>query len=195
MYLFSHHRVKENENGYDIYLYINSQEEFSSELGTRNTSQEETVRASAKSYIKEHFPNLKINAVKIMGGAILVTTLAFGPFKVSTAEASSNPSVASQQATYTVKAGDTLSHIASANNTTVNELKRINHLTSDMIRVGQTLILPMTSNVLQPVKTSSTYIVVAGDTLSGIASRHGTTVNDIRQANNLTSDLIRVGQA
>ncbi|MFA9556857.1 cell wall hydrolase, partial [Evansella sp. AB-rgal1] len=49
---------------------------------------------------------------------------------------------------------------------------------------------PSTTQLTQ----NSTYIVVSGDTLSGIASRNGTTVNAIRQANNLTSDFLRVGQ-
>ncbi len=39
------------------------------------------------------------------------------------------------------------------------------------------------------------HVVRQGDTLSGIAARYGTTVRDLKAANNLKSDLIKVGQA
>jgi len=42
--------------------------------------------------------------------------------------------------------------------------------------------------------SGATYVVKAGDTLSGIAHRAGSTSADIRRANNLTSDYVRVGQ-
>ena len=38
------------------------------------------------------------------------------------------------------------------------------------------------------------YIVRKGDTLSNIARRYQTTVTAIKRANNLTGDLIRIGQ-
>ena len=44
--------------------------------------------------------------------------------------------------TYTVKRGDTLSSIAAANGTTVRRLKKANGLTSNLIRVGQELVIP-----------------------------------------------------
>ncbi|MDZ4290033.1 MAG: LysM peptidoglycan-binding domain-containing protein [Prosthecobacter sp.] len=44
-------------------------------------------------------------------------------------------------------------------------------------------------------KSSSSYKVVSGDTLYGIARKRGSTVAKIKAANNLTSDLIRPGQA
>jgi LysM repeat protein len=45
-----------------------------------------------------------------------------------------------------------------------------------------------------PTSTSFFYTVVSGDTLSGLAVRFNRTVSAIRAANNLTSDLIRIGQ-
>lgn len=42
--------------------------------------------------------------------------------------------------------------------------------------------------------TTDTYTVKSGDTLSGIASKHGTTVAKIKSLNGLKSDLIQVGQ-
>lgn len=43
-------------------------------------------------------------------------------------------------------------------------------------------------------KATSSYSVVKGDTLSGIAHKNGTTVTALKQANSLSSDTIRIGQ-
>jgi len=43
---------------------------------------------------------------------------------------------------YTVRSGDTLSQIASKHNTSVSKIKSANHLKSDLIRVGQVLVIP-----------------------------------------------------
>ncbi|GAA0352421.1 hypothetical protein GCM10008932_01730 [Alkalibacterium iburiense] len=103
---------------------------------------------------------------------------------------------------YVVVAGDTLSHIARRHNTTVTQIRTDNNLTSDLIRIGQRLIVANakaapsveTSKPVEAPKTTGEYVVVAGDTLSRIAREHNTTVTQIRTDNNLTSDLIRIGQ-
>jgi N-acetylmuramoyl-L-alanine amidase len=59
----------------------------------------------------------------------------------------------------------------------------------------QDLLNPRQPQVtLQATSNRITYTVVSGDTLSAIARRHNTTVQNIRTLNNLTSDVIRVGQ-
>ena len=99
--------------------------------------------------------------------------------------------------TYTVQSGDTLWGIANTHDTTVNNLKQINDLTSDTIYVGQVLKLKQQSNSTSnqaPQSTADTYTVQSGDTLWGIANTHDTTVNNLKQINDLTSDTIYVGQ-
>ena len=99
--------------------------------------------------------------------------------------------------TYTVKAGDSLWGISQTYGTTVNNLKQINNLSSNVIYVGQVLKLKQqsssTSNQASQ-STADTYTVQSDDTLWGIANTHDTTVNNLKQINDLTSDTIYVGQ-
>lgn len=88
---------------------------------------------------------------------------------------------------YTVQRGDSLYAIARRFNTTVNELRNLNNLTSDILQIGQVLRIPTTT-------TNNTYTVQAGDTLWSIANRFDTTVNELRTLNNLTSDILQIGQ-
>ena len=99
--------------------------------------------------------------------------------------------------TYTVKAGDSLWGISQTYGTTVNNLKQINNLSSNVIYVGQVLKLKQQSNSTSNQTTQSTadtYTVQSGDTLWGIANTQDTTVNNLKQINDLTSDTIYVGQ-
>ncbi|WP_078543022.1 muramidase family protein [Litchfieldia alkalitelluris] len=106
-----------------------------------------------------------------------------------------------QGSTYTVVEGDSLWGIAQKFGTTVIALKSANNLTSDSLQIGQTLTLPTGGEVAPSPSTEPTpsvtvtfHTVVAGDTLWGIVSRYGTTVNALKQANQLSSDILSIGQ-
>ena len=92
--------------------------------------------------------------------------------------------------TYTVKSGDSLYSIANAYNTTVSELKQLNNLTSNLLSIGQVLRLPTTT----ATPTNKTYTVKSGDSLYSIAKAYNTTVSELKQLNNLTSNLLSIGQ-
>lgn len=111
--------------------------------------------------------------------------------------------------THRVVAGDTVWDLARAHNTSVSAIIEANGLGRDaLIRIGQMLVIPggsggassasavaTSSNLGSFSSGSSTYVVVAGDTLSGIASRYGTTVSALAQANGIENpSLIRIGQ-
>ena len=93
--------------------------------------------------------------------------------------------------TYTVKSGDTLYSIASKNNTTVDEIKKLNNLTSNNLSIGQQLKLP-TKN--EEIIETNEYIVKSGDTLYKIALANNLTVADLINANNLSSNTLTIGQ-
>lgn len=87
---------------------------------------------------------------------------------------------------YIVKSGDTLWGIAKKYNTTVDDIKKNNNLSSNIITVGQQLIIN--------ANNGSYYIVKKGDSLYKIANKYGTTVNELKIINNLKTDFLSVGQ-
>lgn len=121
--------------------------------------------------------------------------------------------VAAQAVEYTVVSGDNLWKIANQHKVSVTQLKQWNNLTSDLLTIGQKLkvtapsstTVSTTNAVSQSSTTTETtvnttpsttgkYTVQKGDTLWKIAIIHNTTVSQVKQWNNLTSDTIRVGQ-
>lgn len=93
-----------------------------------------------------------------------------------------------EETLYTVKAGDSLYSIARNHNTTVDEIKSLNNLTSNTLSIGQLLKLP------SPLILESTYTVKSGDSLYSIARKYNTTVDELKSLNNLTSNLLSIGQ-
>ncbi|WEY92557.1 peptidoglycan endopeptidase LytE [Bacillus subtilis] len=116
----------------------------------------------------------------------------------STSSKSSSSSISSS--TYKVKSGDSLWKISKKYGMTINELKKLNGLKSDLLRVGQVLKLKgstsSSSSSSSKVSSSSTstYKVKSGDSLSKIASKYGTTVSKLKSLNGLKSDVIYVNQ-
>ncbi len=90
---------------------------------------------------------------------------------------------------YVVKSGDTLYSIANKYGMTVNELKNLNNLTSDVLSIGQQLTVKNES-----ASTLDTYTVKSGDTLYSIANKYGMSVSDLKSLNNLTSNILSIGQ-
>ncbi len=97
--------------------------------------------------------------------------------------------------TYTVVSGDSLYSIAKKFNTTVDELQRLNNLTSTLLRIGQVLIIS-SENIPEPELPTETedYVVKAGDSLYAIARKYNSTVSELKTLNNLTSDILSIGQ-
>ena len=91
---------------------------------------------------------------------------------------------------YTVKKGDSLYTIARNYNTTIDKIKNLNNLTSNNLSIGQILKIPTTTNT----NNSIIYTVKKGDSLYSIAKKYNTTIDNIKKKNNLTSNLLSIGQ-
>lgn len=104
--------------------------------------------------------------------------------------------------TYTVRAGDTLSHISSKVGMTIQQIKELNGLTKDTIYIGQQLKIAKTIGTpneekrTSPVNTieNRTYTVQSGDSLSAIGNRFNVSIQELKTWNNLTHDRIKIGQ-
>ncbi|MHA6250713.1 C40 family peptidase [Oceanobacillus sp. CAU 1775] len=161
------------------------------------------------------YPNQIIETSNTAGSNSSGSNKVEKPSSNSSAGNTSNSSTGSN--TYTVKAGDTLSGIASRHNISLQNLMKWNNLDTTLIFPGNVFVVsepgkesssgstgnsnsssnnsssgaPSSS---QQTGSSSVYTVKSGDTLSRIASQHKVTVANLKRWNNLKSDLILIGQ-
>ena len=89
---------------------------------------------------------------------------------------------------YVVKKGDSLWSIAKKYDMTVDELKSINNLKSNLLSIGQRL------KIKESDDNQNIYIVKKGDTLYKIANMYGTTVDNLKALNNLKNNNLSIGQ-
>ena len=144
-----------------------------------------TVQAGDTLYSIARQYNTTVDAIKSLNH-LSSNVLSIGQvlkIPTSPSDGGTSPSV-----TYTVQAGDTLYSIARRYNTTVDAIKSLNHLSSNVLSIGQVLQIPTSSSSL------ITHTVERGDTLYSIARRYNTTVFAIKAMNNLTSDILTIGQ-
>ena len=97
--------------------------------------------------------------------------------------------------TYVVRTDDSLFNIASRYGISVDELKRINNLGNDTLFVGQQLLVPTGSDIVDSNITNYVdYRIVSGDTLYSISNRYGVSVDELKSLNNLPNNNLSVGQ-
>ena len=139
----------------------------------------------------------------IVGAAAPAAPAPAAPAPATPAPAPAAPAPnASGTTSYTVVARDTLSGIASRFGTTTRNLMSLNAITNaNSIRIGQIITVSGTPTAAAPAAPASTttpsttYTVVARDTLSGIASRFGTTTRNLMALNGITNaNMLKIGQ-
>ena len=122
---------------------------------------------------------------------------------------------------YKIRKGDNLGAIAEKYDVSINDLKKWNNLRSNSVALGRTLKIKSDVDPLKAVKEAKTipsiekkseeaiaavddkektagqsqeYVVAAGDNLGSIAKKFGTTIADLKELNNLTSNNIGLGK-
>lgn len=93
-----------------------------------------------------------------------------------------------QYEVYQVKKGDSLWKISQNYKVNVEEIKKINGLTGNLLHIGQSLKLPI------PSASDNRYVVRKGDSLWKLAKNNNTSVSDIKNANNMQTDTLQIGQ-
>jgi LysM repeat protein len=99
----------------------------------------------------------------------------------------SRPNTPAKTTTYTVRAGDTLTRIATSFKTTVAKLMAWNNLSSTSLTVGRKLLVAERQTGTASASPSASKIVHKvrpGETLHGIASSYNTSVDAILSWNN-----------
>lgn len=114
---------------------------------------------------------------KIIAAIALAVTL-FTVTPINTVKASASTT----QYYYTIQSTDTLWKVSKAFNVTVEELKKWNNLSSDIIYAGNAL------------KIAPVHVVASGDSLWTISRMYGTTIDNLIKLNNMTSSTIYAGQ-
>lgn len=90
---------------------------------------------------------------------------------------------------YTVQKGDSLWKISQRYKVPVNDITAFNNLSNINLKIGDELRIPITN-----MEAEVTYTVKRGDTLWSIAKDFEVSVDDIKNVNNLTTNLLTVGQ-
>lgn len=128
------------------------------------------------------------------------------------------PPQTENQLIHTVEPGETLFSLSRRYNVTIAEIQQWNDLETSNLSTGMelTIFRPESDDsqeTIQPAEATDTdsieresivrqreggrntyYTVRSGDSLYRIANQHGLTVEELKQLNNLESDMLRVGQ-
>ena len=95
---------------------------------------------------------------------------------------------------YTVKKGDSLWSISQKYNISVKELIELNNLNNLTLQINQKLKVPKTIIIDPEENDTEIYIVEKNDTLWSISRKFNISVNELKELNNLTSNLLSIGQ-
>ncbi len=157
-----------------------------------NRSMEVKIPRTKASFLKENLAWIS-DSIGNSSPSLLASNVS--PTLVSVDKAVAN---SSGRIIYKVKSGDVLGSIASRHGVSVTQVKEWNNLSSNLIKVGQTLYIhagnPTNSSTLAENSGQRTYTVRPGDSLWIISQKHSLSVEQIKRLNNLNSNNIKPGQ-
>lgn len=163
-----------------------------------NTSEQYTVQRGDTLYSISQKFNIPVNKLKEINNLNTNTIL---PGQILIIKETEIPP---QPTTYKVQKGDTLYSISQKFNTTVDEIKRLNNITSNNIYINQELYIPTSTSTpsnplpIPPIDDDeneeySEYIVQKGDSLWKISRNYNITVKELIELNNLTTTTLQIG--
>ncbi len=91
---------------------------------------------------------------------------------------------------YTIVDGDSLYSIANKFNVSINDIIDYNALPTTILTVGETIKIPKK----KVNGKENVYVVKPGDTLYRIANTYKVSIDDLKKVNNLTSNILTIGQ-
>ena len=167
-------------------IIVDSLDEYINKKNTYKVISGDTLYSIAKKF------NTTANEIKKINN-LTTNTLNIGQeLKIPEAKNDTIDNIPIEKNTYVVKKGDSLYQIAKQYNTTTDEIKKINNLTSNILSIGQVLTLPNKQS--EPSNTYLYYTIQKGDTLYQIAKKYNTSTDILKQLNDLTSTLLTIGQ-
>lgn len=163
-----------------------------------NTSEQYTVQRGDTLYSISQKFNISVNSLKEINNLNTNTIL---PGQILIIKENVTPP---QPTTYKVQKGDTLYSISQKFNTTVDEIKKLNNITSNNIYINQELYIPTSTSApsnplpIPPIDDDeneeySEYIVQKGDSLWKISRDYNITVKELIELNNLTTTTLQIG--
>ncbi|SDA47025.1 membrane-bound lytic murein transglycosylase D [Algoriphagus alkaliphilus] len=161
-----------------------------------NRSMEVKIPKSRAIFIKENLAWIS-DSLGNQPTFLLTSNTPHAIIPVEKAVANSN----SGRIAYQVKSGDVLGSIASKHGVSVTQVKEWNNLSSNLIKVGQTLYIHSGKAGTAPTLADNsksteqrTYTVRPGDSLWIISQKHALSIEQIKRLNNLNSNNIKPGQ-
>ncbi len=132
-------------------------------------------------------------------------------FQTNNLKIGSTIQIPSNIVTYKIKSGDTLGSVAQKYGlNSSKEIMEFNGLNSSFVKVGQTIRIPSTTSTAKTTTVPApakdivvkkdkkilkfSHTVKSGDSLYSIAMKNGTTVDSIKELNNLDSNNLQIGQ-
>lgn len=167
---------------YNTYLGVDNVIPPSSDTGFT----EYVVRSGDTLWLLAQRFNTTVDAIKSLNGLTSNNLYIGQVLKIPTRETSGG-----SYFEYVVRSGDTLWLLAQRFGTTVDAIKSLNGLSGSDLSIGQILKIPSAGTAPAPYFE---YAVRPGDTLWLLAQRFNTTVNALKNLNNLNSDILNIGQ-
>ncbi|MGB3729647.1 MAG: LysM peptidoglycan-binding domain-containing protein, partial [Thermodesulfobacteriota bacterium] len=99
------------------------------------------------------------------------------------------PTIAFATTTYVVKKGDNLYDLSRKFGVSVEDITALNKLNNNNLGIGKELLIPGNDS-----QSNNNYVVKSGDTISQIADKHGIESKELKSANNLKTDRLKIGQ-